>query len=149
MESPKLEYHKFVKDELILVMPPGFCREEKKSVSREGLKKLPFIFREKGSGTRMIMEKVFKGHGFDVSILKVIAKLGSTTAVIQAIKSGAGASILSRRAVEEGLSHGTIKSLEIEGIKLTRDFFLVLRKGKSPSSLCNAFLNFLLEKRGE
>jgi len=66
--------------------------------------------------------------------------------VIQAIKSGIGCSILSRRAVQENLNNGTLKAVSIKKIKTFRDFCIVLRRGKFKSPLCEAFFNFLIEK---
>jgi len=146
VESSKLEYHKFVKDELVLVVPSIPAWKRTKSVALEKLKQISFIIREEGSGTRIVMEKTFKNFGFNASHLNVIATLGSTTAVVQAIKSGAGCSILSRRAVDEDLTRGLLKSIPIKGINFFRDFYLILRRGKINSPLCEAFFNFLLDK---
>jgi len=146
VESVKLEYHKFVKDELVLIVPPNSSWAKMKSITLEKLKEIPFVLREKGSGTRMVMEKSLRDHGFDIGRLNVIMKLGSTTAVIQAIKSGIGCSIVSRRAVQENLNNKTLKAVSIEKIKTFRDFYIVLRRGKFKSPLCEAFFSFLQEK---
>ena len=146
MESAKLEYHRFVKDELLLVVSPVFPWSKIKSITLEKLKELPFVLREKGSGTQMVMEENLRGHGVGSVQLNVIMRLGSTTAVIQAIKSGVGCSILSRHAVKEDLTNGTLKTVSIEKIKIFRNFYIVLRRGKIKSPLCEAFRKFLLEK---
>ena len=146
VESSKLEYHKFIKDELVLVVPSIPAWKKTKIVTLEKLKQIPFIIREEGSGTRMVMEKTFKNFGFNISHLNVIATLGSMTAVVQAIKSGAGCSILSRRPVDEDLTRGLLKSIPIKGINFFRDFYLILRRGKINSPLCEVFFNFLLDK---
>ena len=145
MENGKLEYHKFVKDELVLLVPPSSSWGKMKSIPLEKLKEISFVLREEGSGTRIVMEKSLKDHGVDSGHLNVIMRLGSTTAVIQAIKSGIGCSILSRRAVQENLNNGTLKAVSIDKIKIFRDFYIVLRRGKSHSPLCDAFLKFLLK----
>ena len=146
VENVKLEYHKFIKDELVLIVPPSCSWAKMKSISLEKLKEIPFVLREEGSGTRMVMEKNLRDHGFDSGHLNVVMRLGSTTAVIQAIKSGVGCSILSRLAVQENLNNGTLKTVSIERIKTFRDFYIVLRRGKFKSPLCEAFFNFLQEK---
>ncbi|HJX31317.1 MAG TPA: selenium metabolism-associated LysR family transcriptional regulator [Thermodesulfobacteriota bacterium] len=146
MENAKLEYHKFVQDELVLIVFPSSSWGKMKSITLEKLQEIPFVLREEGSGTRMVMEKSLREHGFDSGHLNVIMRLGSTTAVIQAIKSGIGCSILSRRAVQENLNNGTLKTVAIEKIKTFRDFYIVLRRGKTKSPLCEAFLKFLIEK---
>jgi DNA-binding transcriptional LysR family regulator len=144
MESAKLEYHSFVKDELVLVVPSAFPWARKKSVAPDDLKNIPFVFREEGSGTGMVMKKALKDCGVDISDLNVVAILGSTTAVVQAISNEVGCSIISRKAAQDALAAGVMKSFPIQGITFDRDFYLVSRRGKSKSPLCEAFFNFLL-----
>jgi DNA-binding transcriptional LysR family regulator len=146
VDNPKLDYHTFVKDELVLVVQNKTPWAKNRSITFENLKEIPFISREEGSGTRMIMEKTLKKQGFDITQLKVVMTLGSTTAVIQAIKSGVGCSILSRRSVEEELEQGVLKFIPIRNILFSRDFYLIIRRGKTQSPLCQAFFDYLLKK---
>ncbi|HPD60195.1 MAG TPA: selenium metabolism-associated LysR family transcriptional regulator [Thermodesulfobacteriota bacterium] len=146
VENVKLEYRKFVKDELVLVVPPVAPWKKLKSITVEELKEIPFLVREEGSGTRMAMERCLSEHQLDIDSLNIIMRLGSTTAVIQAIKSGVGGSVLSRRAVKEDLTKGFLHTLSIEKTKIFRDFYIVLRRGRSRSPLCEVFLKFIIEK---
>jgi len=146
IESSKLEYHKFVKDELVLVVPSQSPWGKCSSITLKKLKEIPLLFREEGSGTQMVIERYLRDHQVNLSDLKVIMRLGSTTAVIQGVKSGVGCSILSRRAIQEDLANGTLKLLPIDHLKIFRDFYIVLRRGKSRSLLCEVFLNFLLKE---
>jgi DNA-binding transcriptional LysR family regulator len=146
IENAKLEYHAFVNDELILIVPPRSSWGKMKSIPLEKLKKIPFVLRENGSGTRIVMEQSLRDHGFDRSQLNVIMRLGSTTAVIQAIKSGIGCSILSRRAVQENLTNGTLVAVPIEKLKTFRKFYIVLRRGKNQTPLCEPYFAFLQKK---
>ena len=146
VESAKLEYHTFVKDELVLAVPSSFSWARRKSVSPDDLKEIPFVLREEGSGTGMVMKEALKSYSVDISDLNVVAILGSTMAVVQAIRNGVGCSVVSRRAVQDDLATGVLKSVPVEGITFARDFYLVTRRGKSKSPLCEAFFNFLLDK---
>jgi DNA-binding transcriptional LysR family regulator len=146
VESAKLEYHTFVKDELVFVVPSTFSWAQKKSLSPSDLEEIPFVLREEGSGTGMIMKNALKSHDVDMSDLNVVAILGSTMAVVQAVRNGAGCSVVSRRAVQDDLSAGILKVVPVEGIAFARNFYLVTRRGKSKSPLCEAFFNFLLDK---
>ena len=145
VKSAKLEYYPFVKDELILVVPPLPSWKKIKSITLEKLKEIPFVLREEGSGTRMVMEKTLENYGIGVSDLEVVATLGSTMALVQAIKRGVGGSIISYRAVKEDLKKGALKRIPIEKVKFYRKFYLVLRRGKTRSPLCEAFKSFLLD----
>jgi DNA-binding transcriptional LysR family regulator len=149
VEDQKLEYYRFATDELILVAPNLAPWSEMRSITVERLKEIPMVLREEGSGTRMGLEKALKNQGFDNVDLKVTTTLGSTAAVIQAIKSGVGCSILSRRAVKDELEKGILKHIAIAKMKIIRDFHIVLRRGKSKSPLCEAFFAFLLAESKE
>ncbi len=146
VDDPKLEYRRFVKDELVLITRSNTPWGKQRSITFEKLKEIPFISREEGSGTRMIMEKTLKDQGFDVTQLKTVMTVGSTTAVIQAVKSGAGCSIVSHRSVREDIDRRILKHLPIKNINFIRDFYLITRRGKTPSSLCRVFFDYLLKK---
>lgn len=146
VEDSKVEYFPIAKDELVLV-GPALCPWIKgASVAVGKLTEIPFVLREEGSGTRMVMEKIMRTQGISVANLKVAAKLGSTTAVIQAIKSGAGCSVLSRCSVAEEITRGTLRAIRIRGLKLEREFYAIHRRGRFKSALVKTFLQFLLEK---
>lgn len=121
--SEKLGYQSFVRDELLLVGHPKLCRAAR--ISAEQLKRLPFLLREKGSGTRSCMEEHFAGIGIYPGDLTEVAILGSTAAVKEAVRQGLGVSVLSRLAVQEELENGTLKEIGVTGLKMNRDFFLV------------------------
>ena len=145
--SAKLDYLGFVDDELVLAVPATPLWNKVECVSIENLKQFPFIFREEGSGTQLFITRTFDKFGLNISTLNVVARLGSTNAVVQAIKSGGGVSIVSKRAIEGEIYHNTINCLSINEIKLKRSFYIVTRKGKTNSPLCKAFINFLLDNK--
>jgi DNA-binding transcriptional LysR family regulator len=102
------------------------------------------ILREVGSGSRKVFEDALHAARLDSSALTVVAEMGSTEAVRQAVKSGAGVSVISLRAIQDDLDRGSIRTVPLKGINLTRDFYLVYHKNRSRSPLCEAFTNFLL-----
>ena len=144
-EDGKLDYRDFVKDVLILVVPPKHPWVKKRSISARQLLEEPFIMREKGSGTRKIMEQALAKRGINSRSLQVVAEMGSTEAVIQGIKTGVGVSIVSKRAVEEELRGSLLKEIPIQGIIFQRDFYIVVNKTRTTSPLCQALNDFLLE----
>ena len=75
---------------------------------------------------------------------RVVAEMGSTSAIKQAVKAGVGLSIVSRRAVEDECAHGLLASVVITDLPLTRHFYVVTHAARSRSPLCSAFLDFLL-----
>ncbi len=130
-------------DELTLAVQSEHRWAGKPLISVDELADEPFILRERGSGTRMVMAKMLENHGFDPSKLHVVAEMGSTEAVCQGIKAGIGISILSRHAVEEDIQRGTLSAVEIRGMRFVRPLYMILRKNKHMCPICSAFVDFL------
>jgi DNA-binding transcriptional LysR family regulator len=72
-----------------------------------------------------------------------VAEIGSTEAVLQGIKAGIGVSILSTLAIAEDLASGRLKAVAVEGLDLTRHFYITRHRQRSPSPLGAAFIDFL------
>ena len=134
---------KLIEDEMRLVVTSDHKWAKEKHIGPDLMFKEPFIVRERGSGTLKSIKLSLKEKGYSSENLNIIAELGSTEAVIQGIKSKVGISILSTIAVAEELKAGTLKALTIKKLNLKRSFYLITHKQRSPSPLCNAFINFL------
>jgi len=125
----KLDYTPFVEDELVLAGSPQLIG--RRSVSLKLLSSIPFLLREEGSGTRKVMEEYLAKKGFGVKDLNVVAVLGSTGAVREAIKAGLGASILSKFALTDELSAGRLAVARMEGLRMKRKFFVISHKKRT------------------
>ena len=140
-DSDRLEFVPFVRDELVLVASKklGLGQE----INPKQLTDLPFLLREKGSGTRKCMADHFKGAGINPESLKTVATLGSTAAVKEAARQGLGTTILSKLAVENDLADGALQQIKIKGLAMTRDFYLVHHKQRTMPNRYRAFLHHL------
>lgn len=134
---------KLIEDEMRLIVTSDHKWAKEKQITPDLIFKEPFIVRERGSGTLKSIKLSLKEKGYYSENLNIIAELGSTEAVIQGIKSKVGISILSTIAVAEELKAGTLRALTIKKLNLKRSFYLITHKQRSPSPLCNAFINFL------
>jgi DNA-binding transcriptional LysR family regulator len=101
-----------------------------------------FLMREPGSGTRLVMEAVFKQHLFTPQRL---ATLGSNEAVKQAVMAGLGVSLLSLQTLELELRTGEIGLLDVVGTPVMRSWHLVNMNAKLLSPAASAFRQFLYE----
>ena len=93
------------------------------------------------------MLRILEQAGFDPQRLKVVAEMGSTDAIRQAIKAEVGVSILSRRAIADELNFQQLFKIPIKDLSFTRHFYLVIHKKRSRSPLGEAFVDFLVENR--
>jgi len=95
--SDKLDYSPLIEDELVLVATPKVLAQE--TITLKKLSTIPFLQRETGSGTRQTFEDFLKKK-MSTADFNIVATLGSTSAVKQAVKESLGASVISRIAVQ-------------------------------------------------
>ena len=103
-----------------------------------------FIFREKGSATRQIMESVLKEK--KVSIGKQL-QLTSNEAVKQAVLAGLGYSIMPLIGLKNALQSGDVKIMPVNGLPVITNWHLIWLKNKKFSAAQTAFLNYLKEEK--
>jgi DNA-binding transcriptional LysR family regulator len=148
IKNSKLVFAELFDDELVLAVPADHPWAARPGIQIEELSEVPFIMREPGSGTRMATLNRLEDAGFDPESLQVMAEMGSTGAVRQAIRSGVGVSILSRRAIADDIRFGLLRPVPVANLTLTRHFYLVTHRGRSLSPLAQAFVDFLKENHG-
>jgi len=150
--SKHLAFRSFTGDELVLVRKAGrgagagAAAAASGSIAARELASLPFVFREPGSGTRTMLEKRLEQCGVDVASLRVIAEIGSSNGVKEAVKAGLGVTILSRRAVESELASGALAIIRVrECPRMQREFFAVTDRRRRASLVGSAFLAMALK----
>lgn len=129
VKDPKLEVKKIHDDEIVLIAPPYF---KKNSVEIEELAELPLIFREEDSGTRKTVEEALRKHGLDPKTLRIVAYLGSNTAIKEAVKRGAGFGLVSKYSVEDEIECGKLRLVKVKGLTIKRCFYAVRRRDITP-----------------
>jgi DNA-binding transcriptional LysR family regulator len=133
------------KDELVLAVPAKHRWAKRKRVRLEELYGEPFILREQGSGTQKILEDYLVSFGSKgTDHLFAVARFGSSTAVKEGIKAGLGVSILSLRALDTEIETGILKALRLNGLSMSRRFYLIRDKRRIVSPLCQGMMEFLL-----
>ncbi|QJD83483.1 LysR family transcriptional regulator [Cohnella herbarum] len=112
-------------DELMLITPANHPFAYRDEVTLEEVIREPMVLREKGSGTRQIMEDELLRHGISEENLRVVSEFGSTGAVKSAVEAGLGLSLLSVWTIKHELSLGLLKPVKISGVRFTRQFYAV------------------------
>jgi len=142
-KDQRLESDQAFADELVLAVAADHPWAGRRSVRLEQLEDQPFILREQGSGSRMVMNQSLREQGFDPERLRVVAEMGSSEAVRQGVKLRLGISILSSLAVAEDVQRGVLATVPLEGVRIQRPFYLVRRRGRQLSPLAHAFYDHL------
>jgi len=145
VQKKGLSFEPCFHDDMVLIVPPGHRLADCRQVSLDDLASEPFVLREKGSGTRLASERALQAAGnLQLSDLQIVAEMGSTEAIRQAVRAGLGCSIVSRRAVKDDLEHGLLHAPVLEGVQLSRQFYLIWHNQRTLSPLAHAFRSFLL-----
>jgi DNA-binding transcriptional LysR family regulator len=143
-DSPHLEYRCFACDTLVLVVPAGHRWARRRRVSLEQLCDEPLILREPGSGSRWCLEQALARAGKSAADLRVVLELGSNEAIKEAVRRGMGLAVLSARAVEKAAKRGgPLRALEVEGLPLQREMFVVWDRRRVLPIPARLFLDLL------
>ena len=131
VEDPVLVRIDVGADHLVAVAAPGLAVHDLASVA--------WVMRERGSGTRQVVEAALRAGGLDPSRLPVVLELPSNEAVRSAVEAGAGATLLSRLVVDAALAAGRLR--EVEGLRAERRFTALVHGDRRRSRAVGAFLD--------
>ena len=144
---PWLHYEPLMADELVLVAGTQGRYGTLESVTPEELRGLPIVLREKGSGTREIIERALNRRGIRVEDLNVVIELSSTEAIKSFVRSSDTLTIVSVIALHRELADSSIRIVDIDGIDMPREFATAVRPGEF-SGLNARFHDFVIREAG-
>ncbi|WP_328402592.1 LysR family transcriptional regulator [Streptomyces sp. NBC_00390] len=119
-------------DRLLVVAAPGhaWARRRRAPLTPAELAAVPLVLRERGSGTRQVLDSALSSYG---GLAEPLLELASTTAVKAAAVSGAGPAVLSELAVTEELASRRLTRIPVEGVRLERDLRAVWPQSHRPT----------------
>jgi DNA-binding transcriptional LysR family regulator len=139
----------FLQDELVLIVPAAHEWAEQTVVAGGDIATIPLLMRERGSGTRQIVEMALERHGIKRRTLNIVMELDSTEAIKSAVEAGLGVGFVSRWAIAKDLRLGrSFKIVEIKGLRMRRDFLIAVAKGPEAQGLALEFRRFISERAG-
>ncbi len=139
INSPEIVVKEFCDDELIIIASPEHELAKKSIVNIQDLENQKFLMREKGSGTRDVLEKTLIKSGIE---LKNVMELGNTIAIKRIVETGFGISCLSKIAVKNEVSQNKIAQIKLDGLNICRKFNIIYHKDKFISNLHNSFIDY-------
>jgi LysR family transcriptional regulator, low CO2-responsive transcriptional regulator len=122
-------------------------REKKfkvKTYDKKIFDELPLIYREKGSGTRMVMEKFLEHNRI---LVKKKMELTSNEAVKQAVIAGLGYSIMPLIGIRSELLNQDLQIIPIKGFPIKSTWHLIWLKNKQFSPVAGAFLDYINKEK--
>lgn len=145
ISNRKVEGFQWLEDELVAILPPNHRLADQNHIALTDLIGEKWIIREKGSGTRKAIEDLFTAHGIRREELNVYLEAGSTEAVLAAVESGMGISIISRWAINAD-SRRKISSVKLTEEGARRHLYIIYPRQKSRRKTVANFLEYTKRK---
>lgn len=128
----------WLEDELVVFAPPSSPLLQGE-VTLEALAAAPWILRERGSGTREIVDYLLLSH---LPQFQLGMELGNSEAIKHAVRHGLGISCLSRRVIAEQLETGTLMEVPLPLPRLVRTLWRIHHRQKHLSSALTRFIRY-------
>lgn len=125
-------------DELVVFCAPNSVWVQGE-VTLDKLALAPWILREKGSGTREIVDYLLLSH---LPHFLMGMELGNSEAIKHAVRHDLGISCLSRRVIAEQLAAGSLVEVVIPLPKLNRTLWRIHHRQKHLSKALQRFLHY-------
>jgi LysR family transcriptional regulator, low CO2-responsive transcriptional regulator len=124
----------------VVIAPPEHRLAGRAGLRREALAGEAFLFREAGSGTRSLFDYFLGDMG--VRQAQPGIELGSNETIKQAVMAGLGVALISAHTIAAELADGRLVTLDIEGLPIVRQWFVVHRADRPLSPAARAFQDF-------
>lgn len=136
-----VSYKSFMSDEVIPVCSAK-SQLAGKSLTLKQLLKTPVALRERGSGTLNALLKSLASHNIKPADLSVKIRLGGTEALKNFLLADQCLGFMPRPSIVRQLAEGDLVEVPVQGLKITRDFFFIRRKGTEDYGLTSNFIKF-------
>ncbi|WP_407526784.1 LysR family transcriptional regulator [Lacibacter sp. MH-610] len=142
-DQPKVQAIELAENKLYLI---GNSKEkfQKKPYTKSIFQQLPLIYRENGSGTRLVMERYIQKNKLPV---QKKMELTSNEAVKQAVIAGLGYSIMPVIGIRNELKNGELQIIPVQGFPIESKWQLIWLRNKKFSPAAEAYLQFLKKEK--
>jgi DNA-binding transcriptional LysR family regulator len=145
--TPDVQGLPVMRDELVLIGTERFVGPKGQGLKAQDLPSVPWVLREKGSGTRRAMEDGLQSIGLTVQHLDVAIVVTSTQSMLSCVRAGMGVSVTSRLAFSESLERQSdVFPASIPEMRLDRTFHAVYHARRQMFPVARAFLDLLLDR---
>lgn len=148
VSHPDMVIEPVMGDELKLIVPGEHPLAVQSEVTLAQALAYPFVLRERGSGTRRVMEEQLEANGLDPAAMQIVMELGSTGAVKSAVEAGLGITIISTSSVKHEVALGLLKIVNLTDASFKRQFYAIHLKSTLLPISAVTFLSFLRQHAG-
>lgn len=140
--SGELCAEEYSRDRLVAVCAPSAPFPER--ADGAALCALPLLLRIKGSASRDLLDMRLSERAL---VAKPVVQSSSNSALVAAAEEGAGVAVLPEAIVERHISCGQLREIALEGLDLSRTWYVIRRRRKIFSSAQRRALDICMERR--
>jgi DNA-binding transcriptional LysR family regulator len=140
-DNPEVHFFPFSREEMVVIVAKDHPLSRKKAITFQDLSAEPFIMKEKGSGTRQLVEELFEAEQCTPDILM---ETSNTEFIKQLVQRGEGVSLLVKEAVTEELKGKRLAAVTLKGQKVYLDVNIAYLKDQVLSPPARAFVDTLI-----
>jgi LysR family transcriptional regulator, transcriptional activator of the cysJI operon len=145
VSSREVHKQRFLGDRMVLIIPRKHAWARKKIILLDDLADAPLLLRERGSGSRHVVELALKRAGLRIN-RSLAMELDSTEAIVAGVEAGLGIGFVSEWAIVKELRVGTLSTVAVEGLEIRRDLTFIRRAGPALEGPPAAFEEFALRE---
>lgn len=138
LEHKKILIREVLEDQLVLIVPPDHPFGNRKRLKPSDLAGQAMIVHERKSAPQQVLSAFIKENAISISIS---LELSSNRAIKQAVESGLGVALISRKVAEEEIHTGRLAAFPLQGRSLTRKFYMVHHKDKYISDTLQSLID--------
>ncbi len=133
-----VKIHQFINNKLVIAAHPDHPLTQFREIPIAQLQRERFLVREKGSGTRQILENMFAEQGIQID---PYMELGSSEAIKQCVMAGLGISLLSEHNMRLEMENDKIASLTVSGFPVVRSWYAIHSSSRKLPIIARNFLD--------
>lgn len=146
VEHPEVAFLPLSKEEMAIILAPDHPLAGKKEVAFSDLAGEPVIMKEKGSGTRKVVDELYATQGCQPEILMEIS---NAEFIKELVQRGDGISFLVKATVASELREGKLVQAAVKATTLHLDVSLAYLKNIALSPPAKAFVDLLGDLQSE
>lgn len=135
--NPSFICEEYMEDHLTVICPANGQFQPGQEISIHEFYQQNFLLREHGSGTRETFENTIAAAGFSI---EPIWEAVSTTALVNAVISGIGISILPHRMIADAIQQGQVIAVTVKGLEFKRKFNIIYHQKKFLTAAARSFI---------
>lgn len=139
-DTLEVDAHELGANPHIVIAAPGHRLAQGAQIPLSALERETFLVREKGSGTRTLMEHRLAEAGVGI---KIDMEIASNETIKQGVMAGLGIAFLSAHTVAAEIADGRLVALDVAGLPVMRTWYLVAAAERRPLPAAHALRTFL------